>query len=138
MSGVAAVRQGADPEVSDKPLRRTYTAEYKQAIVRQAAACAQVGEIGRLLRREGLYSSHLGKWRAQFEDGGDAALLPHKRGPKRVEVHPAERRVSELERENRVLQERLRQAELIIEVQKKVAQMLDSFPASTPQESKRS
>lgn len=113
-----------DPEVSDRPRRRRFNAEYKRGIVRAAAQCTRPGEIGILLRREGLYSSHLADWRREFEKGGTSALSPKKRGRKAKEADPAEKRALQLERENRRLTERLRQAEIIIDVQKKVSQML--------------
>lgn len=107
-----------DPEVSAKPVRRSFTAEYKARILREADACAP-GEIGALLRREGLYSSHLSKRRQQRERGVAQALAPAKRGPKKAPRNPPAQRVAELEQENRRLQQRLQQAEVIIEVQKK-------------------
>ena len=120
-----------DPEVSDRPRRRRFTAEYKRGIVREAARCTKSGEIGVLLRRKGLYSSHLADWRREFEKGGTSALAPKKRGRTAKEADPAEKRVEDLERENRRLTERLRQAEVIIDVQKKVSQMLGiSLPTS--------
>ena len=132
--GVAAQEPGRsaapDPEVSDKARRRRFTAEYKHSIVRRAALCGP-GEIGALLRREGLYSSHLGKWRKQFERGGAVALAPKKRGPKAEAVNPLAKRVEQLEREKRVLAERLRKAEIIIDVQKKVSEIL-GIPLRTP------
>ena len=120
----AAAGKGADPEVSDKARRRRFTGEYKRGIVREVDGCTERGEAGAVLRREGLYSSHVTAWRAQFESGGAAALAPHKRGRKPVEVGRAEARVAELEQDVRRLQERLQRAELIIDVQKKVSQML--------------
>lgn len=112
-----------DPEVADKAVRRKFTAEYKLRILREADACAP-GEVGALLRREGLYSSHLTTWRRQREAGELEALAPKKRGRKASEPDPSAKRIAELERENRRLQQKLRQAEKIIEVQKKVAEIL--------------
>lgn len=108
-------------EVVAKPRRRQYTAEYKLRILREADACQHTGEIGALLRREGLYSSNLTNWRRQRERGELDGLSAHKRGPK---VDPLAAENTRLQRENERLQERLRKAELIIEVQKKVSQIL--------------
>jgi len=118
-------RGAPDPEVTDKPERRRFTAEYKLKIVREAEACDErSGELGRLLRREGLYSSHLATWRRQYEEGSLAGLKPKKRGPKPKRRDEVTLEVDRLRRENARLEERLRKAELIIEVQKKVATLL--------------
>ncbi len=117
-----------DPEVLAKPRRRTFTAKYKLKILAEADGCSQPGEIGRLLRREGLYSSHLSKWRDQREAGALAALTPKKRGRKPRPVNPQARRVAELERENARLRRKLEKAEMIIEVQKKLSQLLETAP----------
>lgn len=108
-------------EVVAKAKRRQYSAEYKLRILREVDACMALGEIGALLRREGLYSSNLTNWRRQRERGELDGLSPQKRGPK---PDPQASELARLQRENARLQERLRRAELIIEVQKKVAQML--------------
>ena len=108
-------------EVVAKAQRRQYTAEYKLRILREVDACQGSGEIGALLRREGLYSSNLTHWRRQRESGELDGLSTHKRGPK---VDPQAVELARLKRENESLQERLRKAELIIEVQKKVSQLL--------------
>lgn len=114
-----------DPEVVEKPVRRRFTAEYKLRVLREADACAPgVGELGALLRREGLYSSHLTCWRRQREQGELDALTPKRRGRKAVEPHPLARRVAELERDNERLRQRLQQAEVIIDVQKKISGLL--------------
>ena len=113
-----------DPEVTERAARRRFTAEYKLRMVRQADACAGSGELGALLRREGLYSSHLTAWRRQWEQGSLAALSPKKRGRPAAPSSPLARRVAELERENAQLTQRLRQAEAIISVQKKVSEIL--------------
>ena len=99
----------------------------KLRILREADACA-LGEIGALLRREGPYSSHLSKWRQQRERGELEALAPAKRGPKKESRNPPAQRVAELERENRRLQQRLQQAEVIIEVQKQISTLLGIPP----------
>ncbi len=112
-----------DPEVSDRPQRRRYSAEYKLRILREADACVEPGEIGALLRREGLYSSLLSQWRRQ-RDAGALKALDGKRGRKAKPVNPLSGRVAALEAENRKLQEKLRQAEAIIDIQKKVSEIL--------------
>jgi transposase-like protein len=120
-----------DPEVSDRPRRRTYTAEYKLRILREADACELPGETGALLRREGLYSSNLVEWRRQREAGELDGLTPKKRG--RKPTHSAEDlELERLRKENAQLQERLRRAELIISVQKKVAKLFGADDDSPP------
>jgi transposase len=118
-----------DPEVPERAKRRQFSAEYKLGILREADACKGSGEIGALLRREGLYSSHLVVWRRQRETRALAGMRTRKRGPKAKEVDP---RVKQLERENARLQRRLKQAETIIEIQKKVAGML-GIPLNAPE-----
>ena len=106
-----------DPEVSARHARRRFTTAYKLELLRRADACTRHGELGALLRKEGLYSSHLITWRQQREAG----LMPKKRGPKVTAVDP---RVKGLEQENRRLTSRLQQAEAVIAFQKKVAELL--------------
>jgi transposase-like protein len=118
-----------DPEVSAMPKRRTFTAEFKLRIVNETAACKSRGEVGAILRREGLYSSHLAAWRRDREEGALAAL-GKRRGRKSLRV-PLADEVKKLQHENEVLQRRLAQAELIIEVQKKVSALL-GIPLKTP------
>jgi len=108
-------------EVVAKAKRRQYTAEYKLRILREVDACQGSGEIGALLRREGVYSSSLTNWRRQRERRELDGLSPKKRGPK---PDPQAVELAKLKRENERLRERLRRAEMIIDVQKKVAQML--------------
>lgn len=107
-------------EVVAKAQRRRFTAGEKLRILREVDACRGSGEIGALLRREGIYSSYLTTWRKQREAGELDGLSPQKRGPK---SDPQAIELARLRRENERLQERLRQAEIIIAVQKKVAQM---------------
>jgi len=122
-----------DPEVSAKPVRRQFTAQYKQRILREADACKdRPGEIGKLLRREGLYSSILATWRQQREEGSLKGLAPKKRGRKGQKNDPMFRKVTQLEKENRRLKKKLEQAELIIDIQKKVAALL-GIPLKTPE-----
>ena len=123
-SGVSAsggVPGPPDPEVAEKPKRRRFGAEYRLRIVREADACKEPGEIGALLRREGLYSSLLTAWRRQRDAGALAGLRSKKRGPKAKAVDP---QVKRLEREVAHLRRQLEQAETIIEIQKKVAGIL--------------
>lgn len=120
-----------DPEVAEKAVRRRFTAGYKLRILKEADVCRdRRGAIGEMLRREGLYSSHLTAWRRQGEEGTLRALSPKKRGRKTKRIDPSVRRVKELERENRRLRKRLEQAETIIEIQKKVAKLLGESPNS--------
>jgi transposase-like protein len=113
-------------EVSAKAERRRFTAEYKRKILKEADGCSRPGELGALLRREGLYSSHLAAWRRVREQGGLAGLSPKKRGPRAQVADPRDKRIVELERDNRRLRARLERAEALIEVQKKVALLLGS------------
>lgn len=114
----------ADPEVPEKARRRQFSAEYKMRILQEADACSEPGEIGALLRREGLYSSHLVVWRRQRTEGTLDGLKPRKRGRKPQPINPLAKKVAELERKNKRLEKRLKQAEIIIDVQKKVSQIL--------------
>lgn len=117
-----------------RPTRRTYTAAYKLEILRQADAALATGEpgaVGALLRREGLYTSHLANWRAQRETGELAALEPKKRGPAPTR-NPLADEVARLQRENTKLQEKLRKAEIVIDVQKKVAALLGEILPTVP------
>ena len=132
-SGEAANAAGAAPpaprpsvpdsEVIARPRRRSFTAEYRRSILEQADAAHDAGAVGLLLRREGLYSSHLATWRRQRKQGGIDALTPKKRGPK-VVVSPLVKENRELLAANARLTKKLKNAELIIEVQKKVAALL--------------
>ena len=122
----AEVRSPAqETEVTEKAKRRTYTVEYKRHIVREADACKEPGAIGELLRREGLYSSHLAKWR-EARDRGELApgATAKKRGPKATGPDARDKRIAELERQNARLLKRAERAEGIVEVQKKVAALL--------------
>lgn len=114
----------ADPEVPAQARRRTYTAEYKLQILKQADMCREPGQLGALLRREGLYHSNLITWRRQREESTLKALSPKKRGRKAQPPNPLAARVAELEREKRKLEQRLKKAETIIEIQKKTSELL--------------
>jgi transposase-like protein len=113
-----------DPEVRERAARRRFTGEYKLQVLRHADECAGGGELGALLRREGLYSSHLTTWRRQREQGALVALAPKKRGRPTTSASPLAQRVAELERDNTRLGRRLHQAEAIIEAQKKLSEIL--------------
>ncbi len=126
MAGASAhlVNSAPDPEVPEKRPRRRFTAKYKLRILAQADACTLPGQIGTLLRREGLYSSNLTTWRQQRAQGILQAMTPKKRGRKRRQTNPLAKRVAQLEKENRCLQDKLKKAETIIEVQKKISEIL--------------
>jgi transposase len=120
----AAVELLPDPEVVERKHRRKFTTKYKLRILKEADSCTQSGQMGTLLRREGLYFSNLTCWRRQREKGVLEALQPKKRGRKKIEKNPLTQRVASLERENRKLKHKLQQAEKIIEVQKKISEIL--------------
>jgi transposase-like protein len=111
-------------EVVAKAERRRFTAEYKLKVLREADQCKQPGEIGALLRREGLYWSNLTNWRKQRGSGELAGLKGRKRGPQRREKNPLAGRVRDLERENARLKRRAERAEGIVDLQKKVSELL--------------
>jgi transposase-like protein len=111
-----------DPEVVPRAKRRQFTTEYKLRILEEADCCTEPGQIGALLRREGLYSSHLSKWRKLRARWQREALAPQKRG--RPPQDPTAAELAQLRRENERLRAQLEQAELIIDVQKKLAQLL--------------
>ena len=113
-----------DPAVSEKPVRRRFTAEYKVRILREADGCVHPGQLGALLRREGLYASHLTAWRKQRDEGTLAGLAPKRRGRKASPDAPLAAENERLRRENQRLAAKLRQAETIIEVQKKLSEIL--------------
>jgi transposase len=110
-----------ESEVVVKPRRRQYSPEYKQRVLQEYEACSEPGGRGALLRREGLYSSHINTWRRQRARGELAGLAGRKRGPK---VDPQAVEIARLLGDNERLRERLQRAELIIEVQKNVSQLL--------------
>jgi transposase-like protein len=123
-----------DPAVSEKPVRRRFTAEYKLRILCEADRCAAPGQLGALLRREGLYSSLLSTWRQQRDQGTLAGLTPKRRGRK---ANPDAALIAEnerLKRETQRLAAKLRQAETIIEVQKKLSEIL-GIPLPPPDNS---
>jgi transposase-like protein len=111
--------------VVEKPRRRKFSAEYKLRILELADRCTEPGSIGKLLRQEGLYSSRLSQWRRQREQGSLQAFHAGKRGPKSARPNPLLPEVERLRKENRQLAKRLKQAELLIEVQKKNSKLLE-------------
>ena len=113
-----------DPEVAAKPTRRRFTAEYKLRVLREAESQREPGAIGALLRREGLYSTHLTAWRHQREGGALEAMRQRRRGRRPDPTAGARQRIAALEAENTRLQERVRQAEAIIAAQKKLSEIL--------------
>jgi transposase-like protein len=114
--------------VTERAKRRRFTAEYKLRILREVDACKGDGDVGALLRREGLYSSQLAAWRRQRDEIAKAGLKARKRGPKSKAVDP---RVKQLERENVRLKRRLEEAETIIDFQKKLSKLL-GIPLKSP------
>jgi len=129
-----------DPEVVAKPKRRRYMVDYKLRILKETDACAQPGEIGAILRREGLYSSLLSTWRAQREAGTLAGLKPKKRGRKAKGADPRDKRITALEWQNRslerekaTLEAKLKRAHLMLDLQKKCSAILEmTLPPATP------
>ena len=118
-------------EVVAKARRRRFTVEYKRKIVREADGCKTSGAIGALLRREGLYSSHLTTWRAARERG-ELAGVAKKRGPARRVVDPRDKQLTEQARELSRWQKRAERAEALVELQKQVAALLGTPPATEP------
>ncbi len=123
-SGMAAGAIVSEVEVMAKATRRRFSAEYKLKILREAEACTQPGELGALLRREGLYSSNLTTWRAQRERGELLGLTPKRRGPAPKAKNPWAPKMAALEREMNRLKARAERAEALVELQKKVAELL--------------
>ena len=121
----------AAPELSDRPRRRTFTVQTKLRVLAETDAAADVGGIGAILRREGLYSSILTDWRRLRDSGALGALTPAKRGPKRAVLNPLTAELTQARREIARLGRRLEHAEAIIGIQKKVAALL-GIPLATP------
>ncbi len=116
-----------ETQVTAKATRRRFTAQYKRSILEQADACSETGELSALLRREGLYSSHLHAWRRAKEKSELEALSPKKRGPKPKNVDPRDLRIAKLERLLAKERARRKQAEGLVELQKKVAALFDEM-----------
>ncbi len=113
-----------ETEVKPKKPRRRLTVKYKLEILKQAKACKE-GELGALLRKEGLYYSAVIRWRKQYKQGAFKDQQEKKKGRKAKAVNPLEKKVKQLEKEKEELEKKLRQAEKIIEFQKKIAELLD-------------
>lgn len=113
-----------DVQVAAKPRRRTYTAEYKRRVLKEADACTAPGAIGALLRREGLYSSLLVEWRRARGRGELAALAPKKRGRKPTPADPRDRKITELEQQLAQMTGRAERAEVLVDAQKNLAALL--------------
>ena len=111
-------------EVSAKAARRRFTAAYKKKILQEVEACKERGEVGALLRREGLYSSHLTEWRRARDAGELNGLEPKKRGRKAREVNPLEREIIELKQTLAKTEARAKRAEALVELQKKISELL--------------
>ena len=125
MTGLMAEAQvKREVEVVARAQRRRFTVAYKRRIVEEADRCTKLGEVGALLRREGLYSSHLTAWRAARARGDLAGEGAKQRGPSAKSRHPDAKRVLQLERENRRLRARAERAETLVEVQKKLSALL--------------
>jgi transposase-like protein len=118
-------------EVVAKATRRRFTVEYKRKIVREADACKTPGTVGALLRREGLYSSHLTTWRAARERG-ELVGAPKTRGPVRRVADPRDKRITELGRENTHWRKRAERAEALVELQKQIAALLGTPLTTEP------
>jgi transposase len=116
-------RKTAKPEVPARATRRTFTREYKLAIVREAEEARKNGGLGALLRREGLYSSTLVQWRREFPSDGEVSLQPKLRGPKPRRT-PGQKALEKLERENGRLRKKLAIAQALLELQKKAQAVL--------------
>src|SRR5213592_4995621 len=120
---------GEDVQVVAKARRRVYTAEYKRRILKEADACATPGAVGALLRREGLYSSHLVVWRRARGRGELAGLTPKRRGRKPIPVDPRDRKITELARQLAIMTGRAERAEALVEAQKNLAALLGRLGA---------
>ncbi len=131
-----SVTVAPDPEVSSVSGRRRFSSAYKARIVREADACTESGEVGALLRREGLYSSNLTHWRKEYRKAGEAALADDRRGRK-VTKNPLQPEVEKLRRDLERTEKKLAQAELIIEFQKNLCEILGISPARVSTEGER-
>ena len=125
MTEHAGRKPGENPEVTEKASRRRFTSEYKRRISLEAERCTQPGEIGALLRREGLYSSVVQRWRRQLREESLSSSKKSNGTPSPAQPSAA-KEIASLKSENERLKERLRQAELIIDVQKKVSEMMQT------------
>ena len=120
-----------DPEVVPTAKRRRFTKQEKMRILKEADACTEPGELGALLRREGIYSSYLSRWRRARDRGELQALSRKRRGPKSAADSGLTKELAKLQRENERLRGRLAQAEAIMEAQKKLSELLGLSPRET-------
>lgn len=118
-------------EVVAKATRRRFTAKYKLKILRKADACNAPGAVGELLRKEGLYTSHLALWRKQREQGAVAGLAPRRRGPKPIERDERDERIVALSKDIETMTARAERAEALVELQKKVSELLSMATRGT-------
>jgi transposase-like protein len=123
VSSPAAENKAPEPEVLERPLRRRFSAAYKLQILSEVDAAVEAGEVGAILRREGLYYSNIYKWRQQLKRSETEHLAPKKRGRKPKKADFNGKRLKDLERENRRLQKRLDRAHLLLEIQKKISEI---------------
>jgi transposase-like protein len=121
------VKLGSGEVELSHPSRRRFSAGYKLKILEEVDACSLSGQIGALLRREGLYSSHLTNWRRLRDAGALSALSPSNPGPNAKPRHPHEARNKELEKENRTLKRRLKRAEWLLDISKKGAELMEKM-----------
>jgi transposase len=128
------VPQRSPTEVTSKAKRRSFTAEYKRKVLQEADACTERGQVGALLRREGLYSSHLNEWRGLRKSGELSGLEPKKRGPKTTEPNPLAQQLADQQREIARLKAENTKLQIICDVQKKVSQLLGVTLATSPEE----
>jgi transposase len=125
----------AETEVVEKAKRRGFTTEYKRRILAEIDRATERGDVGAILRREGLYSSHVAAWRRQLEAGDLAALAPKKRGPKPKLNQENDRKIAELEKQLARSEARLKRAEALLSLQKKVSEILGVELPPTDEES---
>ena len=126
-AGASSPRGVPDPELAERPRRRRFTAEYKLRVLREAEACTRKGEIGAMLRREGLYSSHLTAWRKQRDAGALVGLSPRKRGPRGASAEQVEN--ERLRGRAERAEAELETARRVIEVQGNVSALLEDLLA---------
>ena len=136
-SAKSGVEGWPDPEVAGRPVMRHFSAEYKRRMVEEAARC-QAGELGSMLRREGIYSSALSRWRKQYAAGVLSGLSAKAPGHKSRPADALAAELGRVERENRRLKRQLEKAELIITFQKKACELLGITPWAPPAEDEES
>ena len=124
MTLIEMTTPSSEVEVTGKARRRRFSAKYKQKVLKRAESCKEPGALGAMLRSEGLYSSHLAKWRQQRDAGELAGLAPKKRGRKTRELDERDRRVAELQKQVERATARAERAEALVDLQKKVASLL--------------